>query len=104
MLGGGHGWLQGMYGLMADTLISASMILENGTSVKVSKYSNPELFWVVRGAGHNFGLITDFEYRVYDVSAENAYWSYEQLYYSLHKLEEVPKAVNATMNQVQWSL
>lgn len=100
MLGGGHGWLQGRYGLMADNLISANLVLANGTSVKISDSSNPDLFWAIRGAGHNFGLITDFEYRVYDVTAENAIWSYEQLYYSLDNLEGALEAVNAMIGGV----
>jgi FAD/FMN-containing dehydrogenase len=64
MLGGGHGLLQGHYGLLSDNLISARMVLANGTAVTVSSESNPDLFWAIRGAGHNFGIVTEFEYKI----------------------------------------
>ncbi|KAF2660766.1 FAD binding domain-containing protein [Lophiostoma macrostomum CBS 122681] len=65
MLGGGHGWLQGRYGLLADNLISARLILANGTAMTVDSQT-PDLFWALRGAGHNFGIVTSVHYRVYD--------------------------------------
>ena len=65
ILGGGHGWLQGRYGLLADNLVSARLILANGTSITVDK-KTPELYWALRGAGHNYGLVTSVHYRVYD--------------------------------------
>src|ERR1700753_1122435 len=56
MLGGGHGWNQGKYGLPADQVVEARIVLSNGTAVTVSDTYNPDLFWAIRGAGHNFGL------------------------------------------------
>ncbi|CZT18387.1 related to oxidoreductase [Ramularia collo-cygni] len=100
MLGGGHGWLQGRYGLMADNLISANLVLANGSCVTVSKSSHPELFWALRGAGHNFGIVVDFEYRIYDITEENAAWSYEKLYYSLDRLEDVLDVVNGMIGTI----
>lgn len=44
ILGGGHGWNQGRYGLAADQLVSARMVLANGTAITVSEDSNPDLF------------------------------------------------------------
>ncbi|ESZ94483.1 hypothetical protein SBOR_5131 [Sclerotinia borealis F-4128] len=49
-LGGGHGWLQGQYGLMADQVISARLLLSNGEVVTMSEKSNPDLFWAIMGA------------------------------------------------------
>ncbi|PQE31559.1 hypothetical protein CJF32_00009371 [Rutstroemia sp. NJR-2017a WRK4] len=91
-LGGGHGWLQGQYGLMADQVISARLVLPNGELVTVSENSNPELFWAIRGAGHNFGLVTEWEYRVYDDIAP--LWSYEIFIYSGDKLEALYQLAN----------
>ena len=59
LLGGGHGILQGRYGLIADQLVSARMVLANGSAVTVSADSHPELFWAIRGAGHNFGIVVE---------------------------------------------
>jgi len=58
-LGGGHARKQGLYGLMADNLISARLILASGKIITVSNGTNPSLFWALRGAGHNFGIVTE---------------------------------------------
>ncbi|KAF2973017.1 hypothetical protein GQX73_g638 [Xylaria multiplex] len=84
VLGGGHGWLQGQYGLMADQVVSARLVLPSGELVTASENSNPDLFWALRGAGHNFGLVTEWEYSVYD---DQPNWSYEVFVYSGDKLE-----------------
>ncbi|KAI0556212.1 FAD-binding domain-containing protein [Xylaria curta] len=87
ILGGGHGWLQGEYGLAADQVISARLILGSGEVVTVSKDSHPDLFWAIRGAGHNFGLVAEWEYRIYDANPKAAKWSYEIFMFSGDKLE-----------------
>ena len=95
MLGGGHGWLQGQYGLGADQVVSARMVLANGDVVVVSETSNPDLFWGVRGAGHNFGIVTEMEYRVYDV--KNPQWSFQSFFFSRDKLEALYELTNKMM-------
>ncbi|SPQ20693.1 9abd6c18-e524-4ffb-8b72-b16b846583ac [Thermothielavioides terrestris] len=68
-LGGGIGRLQGLYGLMHDSMLSARLMLPNTTVVEVSECSHPELFWGLRGAGFNFGFVLNATYRVYDAPA-----------------------------------
>ncbi|KAH7245213.1 hypothetical protein BKA59DRAFT_475500 [Fusarium tricinctum] len=87
VLGGGHGWLQGQYGLASDQVISARVVLPNGEAVTASEENNPDLFWALRGAGHNFGIVTEWEYRIYDV--RNPKWSYEIFIFLGDKLEEL---------------
>jgi FAD/FMN-containing dehydrogenase len=99
VLGGGHGWLQGQYGLAADQLISARLTLANGTAITVSSYENIELFWALRGAGHNFGIVTSMEYAIYDRTAENENWTLEMFIYKSNKLEEVFGAANKAMDK-----
>ncbi|KAL9619036.1 MAG: hypothetical protein Q9160_006291 [Pyrenula sp. 1 TL-2023] len=65
MLGGGHGILQGQYGLLADNLISARLVLANGSAITVSATQNPDLLWALKGAGHNFGIVTSFHYAIH---------------------------------------
>lgn len=95
ILGGGHGWLQGQYGLAADQVISARMVLPDGEIVTASDDSNPDLFWALRGAGHNFGLVTEWECRIYDI--KNPKWSYEIFVFSGDKLEALYDLTNKMM-------
>jgi FAD/FMN-containing dehydrogenase len=70
MLGGGHGWLQGKYGLITDNLLSARVVLANASVITVSSTQHPDLFWGLRGAGHNFGIVTSVNYQVYDRTSD----------------------------------
>jgi FAD/FMN-containing dehydrogenase len=63
-LGGGIGWLQRKHGLTIDRLLSVDLITAGGEFVKASETENPDLFWGVRGGGGNFGIATEFEYRL----------------------------------------
>ena len=64
-LGGGLGWLMGKYGITADNLLSAEMVLANGDKVKVDKDNHTDLYWAIRGGGGNFGIVSKFEYQLY---------------------------------------
>ena len=59
------GWLTGCYGLALDNLISARVALANGEILSVSNDENTDLFWAIRGGGGNFGIVTEFKFRVY---------------------------------------
>src|SRR5438067_6355623 len=63
-LGGGIGWLQRKYGLTIDQLVSVDLITADGEFLRASESENPDLFWGVRGAGSNFGIVTEFEFRL----------------------------------------
>jgi hypothetical protein len=66
-LGGGIGWLMRKYGLTVDQLLSVDLITADGDFVKASAEENADLFWGIRGAGGNFGIVTQFEFRLHPV-------------------------------------
>ena len=63
-LGGGIGFTMRKYGLTIDNLLSVDLITAEGEFVKASADENADLFWGVRGGGGNFGIVTDFEFRM----------------------------------------
>ena len=66
-LGGGQGWLASKYGFTIDNLLSADVVTADGRLLTAGATQNEDLFWALRGAGHNFGVVTSFEYRLHPV-------------------------------------
>ncbi|MGI9270601.1 MAG: FAD-binding oxidoreductase [Woeseiaceae bacterium] len=66
-LGGGFGWLQRKYGLTIDNFVSADVVTADGEFLVASDEEHPDLMWALRGGGGNFGIVTSFEYKTYEV-------------------------------------
>jgi alkanesulfonate monooxygenase SsuD/methylene tetrahydromethanopterin reductase-like flavin-dependent oxidoreductase (luciferase family)/FAD/FMN-containing dehydrogenase len=64
---GGIGWLARQSGLTLDHMRAADVVLADGTRLHVSDREHPDLFWAIRGAGANFGIVTAFEFQVDEV-------------------------------------
>jgi FAD/FMN-containing dehydrogenase len=107
-LGGGLGFLLGQYGLGADQIVGVRLVLGSGEIVEVDEQHRGDLFWGVRGAGHNFGVVSEMRYRVYKVAEGRRTWAWEKFTFTGERLEEVYDLANAMMerqpaNMAHWS-
>jgi FAD/FMN-containing dehydrogenase len=66
-LHGGAGHLRRKHGLSIDSLRSVDIVTADGELRKASATDNEDLFWAVRGAGSNFGVVTSFEFQAHPV-------------------------------------
>lgn len=97
LLGGGHARLQGKYGMVLDSVKSFSMILADGTSIEVSRSYHPDLFWAMRGAGQNFGVVLSTKVQTYPYDeAGGKYYSIDMTFADkdLEKVVEILNKIN----------
>jgi len=66
-LHGGMGHLRRKHGLSLDSLVSVDIVTADGQLRRASATENEDLFWAVRGAGSNFGVVTSFEFQAHPV-------------------------------------
>ncbi|EPC03296.1 FAD-linked oxidase [Litchfieldella anticariensis FP35 = DSM 16096] len=69
-LGGGFGYLTRRWGWTVDNVTGMDVVTADGRLVHASRDEHADLFWGLRGGGGNFGVVTGFDYRLYDVGPE----------------------------------
>jgi FAD/FMN-containing dehydrogenase len=63
--GGGYGRLARKYGLTLDNIKAVDAVSADGKLRHANVEENPDLYWGVRGAGSNFGVVTGFEFHLH---------------------------------------
>ncbi|KAF2492995.1 FAD-binding domain-containing protein [Lophium mytilinum] len=91
LMGGGHSMLQNQHGFSLDNIVSANVVLANGTALTASNTSHADLFWALRGAGHNFAVVTSMKLAIYDITSN---WTVYSLIYDQSKLETLLPVIN----------
>jgi FAD/FMN-containing dehydrogenase len=66
-LGGGLGRLQRHWGYSIDNMLAVELVTADGKQLRASEDENADLFWGMRGAGPNFGIVTAFEFRLHEL-------------------------------------
>jgi FAD/FMN-containing dehydrogenase len=88
-LHGGYGHLRRTYGLSIDNLLSVEIVTADGQVRTASASEHPDLFWAIRGAGSNFGVVTSFEFQAHQVGPQ------VQLCAPWYRLEDGPAVLRA---------
>ncbi|KFZ09727.1 hypothetical protein V502_08538 [Pseudogymnoascus sp. VKM F-4520 (FW-2644)] len=95
-LGGGHGRHQGLYGMASDNIRQLNVVLADGKAIRVSERSYSDLFWAMKGAGHNFGIVTSAEMNIFPRGPDT--WHYHNYVWRGDKLEVLFSTLNAFHN------
>lgn len=101
-LGGGFGWLTRQYGMTVDNLVSAEIVTADSKVIHVNEQQNSDLFWAIRGGGGNFGVVTEFEFKLHpvgpDILAGLIVFPFQQARRVLSQYREFVKTASEKLN------
>lgn len=72
--------LPGSYGLIIDALVSLTLATADGRLIEASKATNSDLFWAIRGAGANFGIITSATHNVHKLQNDGDVTNFDLIF------------------------
>ncbi|SAM83774.1 uncharacterized protein UBRO_06519 [Ustilago bromivora] len=71
ILGGGLSLLSPQYGYACDGLLSAEVVMVDGSVMKVDAKSDPELLRAIKGGGARFGIVTKYELKAFPTGTKD---------------------------------
>ncbi|PVI03041.1 FAD binding domain-containing protein [Periconia macrospinosa] len=100
ILGGGYSNLSGQFGLGVDDILSLDIVKADGelitlSSAALTSEAEKDLFWAMRGAGPNFGIVTSAVLRTHPVSKEDLFAWTGALTFAPSQLEDVLNAIQS---------
>jgi FAD/FMN-containing dehydrogenase len=93
LLGGGYGNMMGQVGFGVDSILELRLVTAAGEIRTVTASQYPDLFWAMRGAGPNFGIVTSATIKAYPMAKEDRSAWCGALIYTDDKLEQVVEAI-----------
>jgi hypothetical protein len=78
--------------LVSDGIVHLNVVLANGSEIAVNEECHPDLFWAMRGAGHNFGIVTSMKVKIYPRPTNT--WHFHSYIWTQDKLETVFEELN----------
>jgi hypothetical protein len=79
--------------MISDSIRQLNVVLANGSAVRVNATSYVDLYWAMRGAGHNFGIVSSSEMNIYHCGPPT--WFYKNYLWKGNKLNDIFTAINA---------
>jgi FAD/FMN-containing dehydrogenase len=88
LLGGGLGPLARSHGFSSDYLLGATVVTGTGETIEVSEQSHPDLLWALRGGKGGFGVVTEVQVRLEELSTLYA----GAMFFDTEHIEQVLRA------------
>lgn len=92
---GGVGYFLNKYGFSMDNVLSYDIVLGNGSQVIASETSHPDLFWALKGGAGNYGIVTKFQLRTFDIPTVSSTY---QIFEENHVLSFIEAACNMVLS------
>ncbi len=102
-LGGGVGRLMRRFGLTIDSLLSAEVVTAGGEVLRASADEHADLFWALRGGGGNFGVVTEFEFALHEISELGILAMFHPLEQARAVLERGRRAMTEGPDELLWT-
>ncbi|KAL4985694.1 FAD binding domain protein [Aspergillus falconensis] len=93
-LRGGYGYYAPQHGVVLDTILAAKVVTGHGEILSATRTENPDLFWAIRGAAPNVGVVYELTFQAFP--QPNRIW-YGIRTYPASEVGRVAEALNGAL-------